>query len=191
MNKALKVLQVSQDQWDLLDLLERVVWDILDHKAQPDPQDHLVTLKQVNLVPQVVLENQVLLVFPVKEVSMVQQDQWDPEVHLVPLVPLDLLDTLLLENPDHLEFLAQWDQEESLVLKDILAFLVFLALKEREVLEFLGFKDPQVQLDQWVPAVCLENLELVNLVPLAIPESLESLACQEEMVLPVQWVCQD
>lgn len=55
-------------------------------------------------------------------------------------------------------------------------------------MEFLVFKAPQAQLDQWVHPVCQENLELVNLVPLAILESLESLACQEEMVLLGQWV---
>lgn len=55
-------------------------------------------------------------------------------------------------------------------------------------MEFLGFKDHQAKLDQWAHLVCLANLELVNLVPLAILENQASLACQEEMVVPGQWV---
>ena len=54
-------------------------------------------------------------------------------------------------------------------------------------MEFLGFKEHQVQLDQWAQLVCQANLELVNLVPLVILENLASLACQEEMVVPAQW----
>ena len=56
-------------------------------------------------------------------------------------------------------------------------------------MEFLGFKEHQVQLDQWAQLVCQANLELVNLVPLVILENLASLACQEEMVVPAQWAC--
>lgn len=57
-------------------------------------------------------------------------------------------------------------------------------------MEFLGFKDHQAQLDQWAHLVCRENLELVNLVPLAILENLARVVCQEEMVVLGQWVCQ-
>lgn len=58
-------------------------------------------------------------------------------------------------------------------------------------MEFLGFKDHQVQLDQWAHLECLANLELVYLVPLAILENLARVACQEEMVLLGQWVRKD
>ena len=51
------------------------------------------------------------------------------------------------------------------------------------------FKEHQAPLDQWAQLVCLANLELVNLVLLAILENLASLECQEEMVLLDQWVC--
>jgi len=112
---VLLVLQVSQDQWAKLDLLERVVWDILDHKAQPDLLDPLATLKQVNLVSQVALANQVALACLVTEAHLVQLEQWVPEVHLVHLELPDLLDFLLLVNPDQLASLEEWDQEESLV----------------------------------------------------------------------------
>lgn len=61
------------------------------------------------------MENQVALVFLVREVQLVQLDQWVPEVHLVRLEHLDLLDFHLLENLDLLASLGQWDQEESLV----------------------------------------------------------------------------
>lgn len=54
---------------------------------------------------------------------------------------------------------------------------------------FLEFKDHQAQLDQWAQPVCPANLELVNLVPLAILENLERVANQEEMVLLGQWAC--
>lgn len=108
---VLKVLQVSQDQWDHLDLLERVVLDILDHKAH---QDLLVTLIQVNLAPQVALENQAALVSQVIEVLLVQLDRWVPEVHQEHLEPLGQLGFLLLENLDHLESMGQLDHEESL-----------------------------------------------------------------------------
>lgn len=67
-------------------------------------------------------------------------------------------------------------------------FLVFLASKVKEVLEFLVFKDNQAQLDQWGHLVCQGKMELVNLVPLAILESLARVACPEEMVLLGQWV---
>lgn len=112
---VLQVLQVLQDQWDHQDLLEKVVWDTLDHKANQDLPDLLATLKQVNLVPQVALENQVPLVFQVREGHLAHLDKWVPEVHLVHLEHLDLLDFLLLENLDLLVSLGQWDQEESLV----------------------------------------------------------------------------
>lgn len=56
-------------------------------------------------------------------------------------------------------------------------------------MEYLVFKDHQAQLDQWAHPVCLANLELVNLVPLAILENLERVAFQEEMAVLGQWVC--
>lgn len=56
-------------------------------------------------------------------------------------------------------------------------------------MEYLVFKDHQAQLDQWAHLVCLANLELVNLVPLAILENLERVACQEEMAVLGLWVC--
>lgn len=55
-------------------------------------------------------------------------------------------------------------------------------------MESLEFRGPQDQSGQWAHLVCLANLELVNLVPLAILESLASPAYQEEMELLVQWV---
>lgn len=113
--QVLQVLQVSQDQWGHLEPLERVVWDILDNKAHQDLPDPLATLAQVNLVPQVALENQVPLVSQVREGQLAQLEQWVPEVHLVHLEHMDLLDFLLLENLDPLASLGQWDQEESLV----------------------------------------------------------------------------
>lgn len=61
--------------------------------------------------------------------------------------------------------------------------------KEREALEFLAFKDHQGLLGQWAHLECLENLELVNLVPPVILENLASLASLEEMVHLDQWVC--
>lgn len=88
---------------------------MLEHLAHQDQPDPLATLKQVNLVLQVPLENQAPLVSQVREVQLVQLDQWVPEVHLVHMEHLDLLDFLLLENPEHLASLGQWDQEESLV----------------------------------------------------------------------------
>lgn len=56
---------------------------------------------------------------------------------------------------------------------------------------FLGFRDHQVQSDQWAHLECLANLELAYLVPLAILENLARVACQEEMALLGQWVFQD
>lgn len=70
-------------------------------------------------------------------------------------------------------------------------FLVFLAPRERKALEFLVFKEPMVLLDQWAQLVCLANLELVSLVPLAILVNQANLACQEEMVPQAQWVHKD
>lgn len=67
-------------------------------------------------------------------------------------------------------------------------FLVFLAVKESVVLEFLGLKDHKVQLDQWALLVYLENLELVNPAQLATLENLEKLVYQEEMAVLDQWV---
>lgn len=58
-------------------------------------------------------------------------------------------------------------------------------------MEFLELKEHQALLDQWAHLVCQENLELVNLVPLAILENLASLVHQEEMVVLDQWVPQD
>ncbi|KAG7244190.1 hypothetical protein INR49_004263, partial [Caranx melampygus] len=162
--------------------------DIKDHQDHQDLPDLLATLKQVNLVPQVALENQVPLASLVREVDLVHLDQWVPGVHLVHLEYLDLQDSLLLENLDQLAFLEQWDTEESLALRDTLVFLVFLGPKEREELEFLGFKEHLAQSDQWVQLVCLVNLESVNLVPLAILENLVRLVYLEEMVLLGQWV---
>lgn len=111
-------------------------------------------------------------------------------MHPVLLEALDLLDFLLLENLDHTEALDQWDQEESLVLRDILVFLVFLAPREREDTVFLELKDQQVQLAPWVHLVCLANLELESLVPLATLEMLVSLATQVGMALLEPRVCQ-
>ena len=54
--------------------------------------------------------------------------------------------------------------------------------------EFLGVKDHQAQWDQWANLAYRENLELVNLVPLAILENLASLVHQAEMVALGQWV---
>lgn len=58
-------------------------------------------------------------------------------------------------------------------------------------MEFLVFKEDQGQWDQWAHLVCLENLELVNPVPLVTQENLVSQVCQEEMAVPAQWVCKD
>jgi hypothetical protein len=125
----------------------------------------------------------------VREVQLAQLGQWVLEVLLVHLDHLDLLDILLLENLEQLASLGQWDQEERLDQRDILVFLVFLVWKEREALEFQGFKDHQAQLDQWAQLVCQANLELVNLVPMAILESLARVDSQEEMVLLGQMAC--
>ncbi|KAA8583246.1 hypothetical protein FQN60_015792 [Etheostoma spectabile] len=145
-------------------------------QVQQDPPDPLATLKQVNPAPQVVMENQEALEPLVREVHLVQLEQWVPEVHLVHMEHLVLLEFLLLENLDQVASLGKLDQEENL---------------EKEALEFLGFRDHQVQLDQWAQLECLANLELAYLVPLAILENLARVACQEEMVLLGQWVFQD
>lgn len=114
-SQVLQGLQVSQDQWDHLDLLGRVVQDIQDHKAQQDLLDPKASLNQVNLVPQGALGNQVALASPVIKVNLAKLDQWVPEVHLVHMEHLDLLEFLRLENLDKVACLGQWDREESLV----------------------------------------------------------------------------
>lgn len=98
-----------------MDLLERVVQDILDNKALLVLLDPLVTLKLVNLVPQVDMENQVALASLVRKGKLAQLDPWVPEVHLVHMEHLDLLDFLQVENLDQLATLGQWDKEASLV----------------------------------------------------------------------------
>lgn len=55
-------------------------------------------------------------------------------------------------------------------------------------MEFLGLKEHQAPSDQWAHLVCPANLELVNLVPVAILENPVSLACQEEMAPLDRWV---
>lgn len=88
---------------------------MLEHQVHKDPPGPLATPIQVNPVPQVAMENQVLLASPVREVALEHLDKWVLEVHPVHLEPLDLLDLLLLENLDQLAFLELWDTEESLV----------------------------------------------------------------------------
>ncbi|KAF7646880.1 hypothetical protein LDENG_00181020 [Lucifuga dentata] len=142
-----------------------------------------------NLVPQVALENQEAMASLVRQAHLVHLDRWVLEEHLVLPESPDLLEFLLLANLDLLASLDQWDKKESLVLRGILVFLVFLARREIEALEFLGLKDHQAPLARWAQMVCLENLELANLVPLATLESLVNLAAQEEMASLDQWAC--
>lgn len=115
MNKVLKVPQVSQDQWDPLDLLVKVLLDYLGKKALPDLPGPLATLRLVNLAAQVPLANQEPLVFLATEVHLVRQVLWAHEEHLEHLGHLDLQGFHLLASLDQLAFLDQWDQEGRLV----------------------------------------------------------------------------
>lgn len=157
-HQELKVHQVSQVPWAPQDPLARALLDFLDHRAPLVPLAPPDTPMLVNLALLVPLANPDPLVSLVTEVPLEQLELWAHEEVPEHREHLDLLDFHLLASLALLAFLEQWDQEESLVLRDTLAFQGFLAPKEREASESLVFRDPLVMLDQWAQLECLANL---------------------------------
>lgn len=123
-SRVFQVPQVSQDQWALQDLLDRVAWVTLDQRVHLAPPDQLAIHPLVSLAAQVDLENQVAMACLVNLANLVDLGLWVQEEHLAPLEALDLLDSLLLANLAHMACLEEWGQKVNPDIKDIQVFQV-------------------------------------------------------------------
>lgn len=184
------VLQVSPALRDLLVLLDpqvRVLWVSLDLRDLLDPKELLAAPSLANLDPQVDLANLAPLEHLVRGETLALLVLRDLEELLDLLEAPDLLASQLLASLDLLVSLDQWDQEESLVLKDIQVYLDCQVLRAIEGWELRDLRVREDLLDLWAQLEPQVSLELESQENQVAQVSQESQVAQEGMVPLVPW----